>query len=390
MCFLFFTTDLPTVTTILSAHQQSFLLLQSAEFFNVTDKLAESTTIIRSYVCVVNYDLEYYIDSHNDIHFDCSTRQVSLSDNGDTWIGSVKDNKPYGRGCIVNDSQEISTFLIDGRMNGPTVVKVNGDVTERSCYLKGKKEWVTTMYKPNGESTFEAFFNSKSLASILTATDAVSVNATTGSTFKRETELLCPHPLLFSVTEKVNFSFSVMNSDDFFVLDACLKKLVLEGENLVIESNNMVIQDCPNLESVEAAHGCCNSDKVKQGVVRIHNCPKLSKIIFEENTFVKFSSLLLGGGAVTPTSRLDLPSLKTLTIGSLQSTNRENCFMNAEAFTLSSLPKLKTVTIGNFVFSNVKSFRIGYANVLEKIDYGQDAFRECRRLYVNSEGNEGC
>lgn len=46
----------------------------------------------------------------------------------------------------------------------------------------------------------------------------------------------------------------------------------------------------------------------------------------------------------------------------MQSTDPENCFHNAEAFTLSSLPALKTVTIGNFAFSNVKGFRIGYAN----------------------------
>ena len=73
----------------------------------------------------------------------------------------------------------------------------------------------------------------------------------------------------------------------------------------------------------------------------------------------------------------------------MQSTDPENCFHNAEAFTLASLPALKTVTIGNFAFSNVKGFRIGYANKLEKVEYGKDAFMNCKRLYVNS-GNGMC
>lgn len=73
----------------------------------------------------------------------------------------------------------------------------------------------------------------------------------------------------------------------------------------------------------------------------------------------------------------------------MQSTDPENCFHNAEAFTLSSLPALKTVTIGNFAFSNVKGFRIGYANKLEKVEYGKECVVNCKRLYVNS-GNGMC
>lgn len=70
--------------------------------------------------------------------------------------------------------------MIDGKWNGPTVETVEGRVTQTGCYLKGKMEWVTTTYKPNGESVFQAFFHAKSLAALLTATSLIHVNATSG------------------------------------------------------------------------------------------------------------------------------------------------------------------------------------------------------------------
>mgnify|MGYP000000558398 FL=1 len=42
------------------------------------------------------------------------------------------------------------------------------------------------------------------------------------------------------------------------------------------------------------------------------------------------------------------------------------------------------MSIGDFVFAKAKAFRIEFANRLEIIEYGKNAFRDCEKLYVNS------
>ena len=42
------------------------------------------------------------------------------------------------------------------------------------------------------------------------------------------------------------------------------------------------------------------------------------------------------------------------------------------------------MSIGDFVFAKAKTFRIGFANRLEILEYGKNAFHDCEKLYVNS------
>lgn len=282
------------MTTILSSLQQSFLLLQCAEFLNASSVLHESPTLIRGHVCVLDYAVDFYVDSHGDIHFDCATEQLTMNDDGDTWQGCLVDGVPHGRGVVskMNDVV-IETFLKDGKVNGPTVVREDDRVVETGCFLNGMREWVEVEYAPNGDSIYQAYYHDTLVSSMVNGGTRVTIDGTTGDAFRKQTGLLCPHPLLFSAGDRVTFTYYLVNRNDLYVLQAHLKELVI-GENTTIESYNVVVQDCPNLERFIVKENSCN-DSSGQGVVRVHKCPRLATIHFEANTFVFFSSLLLGG-----------------------------------------------------------------------------------------------
>lgn len=125
-----------------------------------------------------------------------------------------------------------------------------------------------------------------------------------------------------------------------------LKMLVL-GSNCNKHTITLVISDCPQLKKVLIKENSFDgniSKSTQQGVMQVFNCRSLEKLIIKEQSFVNYSKLVLN----------NLPQLRELIIGTLNSSARSNNFSSVCFFELSNLPALCSVLMGTYSFSKVQ------------------------------------
>ena len=300
LLLLFFSLDLPSMQKILTRSNYLMYLKVlhvmkcTREFILFFESRAANNGTT---VAIIEYPPNFILDPFKEIHFIDRHARVRI-DASSEWIGQVDENgRPDGAGEIVTIDTITSTILKNGKMNGYTCTSLkNRGEQEAGYYVDGLRSG--TFYDANFIS-YEVFYKDQSL---LRAYDPDHRGSHWVSSYKvcnklsRQTKDVLP--LVFDCAPTVELNGTIEIKFGMFMMNSVIQHLILnkcDGNAVINVVVNVVISQCPNLNSIEIQDEVFSKSK-SCGMFWVDNCPRLEKITIRNSSLVYFSNLLLTRG----------------------------------------------------------------------------------------------
>ena len=247
-----------------------------------------------STVAIIDYPPNFILDPFKEIHFIDRHARVRIDETSE-WIGQVDENgHPDGVGEIVSLNTVTETILKNGKKNGYTRESLkNRGEQESGYYVDGLRSG--TFYDAKFLS-YDVFFKDQPL---LRTYDSDHRGNHWVSSYKvcnklsRQTKDVLP--LIFDCAPTVELNGTIEIKFGMFMLSSMLQHLILnkcDGNAVINVVVNVVISQCPNLNSIEIQDEVFSKNK-SCGMFWVDNCPQLREITIRNSSLVYFSNLLL-------------------------------------------------------------------------------------------------
>lgn len=308
-------------------------------------------------VAIIYYTPNYIFDPFKEIHF--INHYATVHNDKFQWIGQVDENgNPDGPGKLIIGDKVIETILKNGQKNGYTRESIkNRGEQEAGYYINGMRSG--TFFDARF-GTYEVFYKNNPLIRTFgrghRGDQWVASYSDYADLSKRTTDSL---PLLYDCAATIELNGTIRMDYGLFMLGNVIHHLILsncDSRKLTM----IVISQCPNLLSIDVVNNVYTMQR-PWGMFWVDRCPQLEKISIHQSSLVYFSNLLLTGERTVNRLRIDLPSLRTLTIGSgfLSGRLTQSCFLNCKHLYLINLRNLTQLTLGVHTFKNLKSLVLG-------------------------------
>lgn len=218
---------------------------------------------------------------------------IDLNVIGERWEGEVKENKPFGYGCLYDDNNELifegwminKVWICYGKeyWNDIGVVKYDG------CWLEGKKHGYGVLYDRCGSVEFSGLFNDDSPFTLI-------------ADLRMDRDSILPffHSHLESlvIADEFNSDFKSLPFRSELI---SLKRIDI-GRWCCGSVTLLSVDSLPSLISIKVGEGSFNEGR---GECLIMNCPLFRELDTEDESFNLYEVLELK----------NLPSLQSVSIG---------------------------------------------------------------------------